>query len=148
MKGRATRYLILGCCVVVRSYSSLSLRSHYTTSATDYCDLNTTFNCDLVNRSTFSKLEGVPVALIGLLGYVFLFVMSAQTKRSFSVFRFATAAVGLAFALYLAYIEAYVLAVWCLLCIGSLAMITAITTLTGIAAWRTLKTEPEPNAGN
>ena len=62
--------------------SGLSLHSHYATSATDYCDLTTMFNCDLVNRSVYSEFFGVPVALIGLLGYFLLFGLTALRKPS------------------------------------------------------------------
>jgi len=104
------------------------------------------FNCDLVNRSIYSQFFGVPVASIGLLGYFFLFGLSASDSRLVTVLRFVASTAGLGFALYLAYIEASVLAVWCLLCIGSLVMIFTITVLAGIALWRTWKMGPETNA--
>jgi uncharacterized membrane protein len=147
MKGRAIRYLMLACCLVGGILSAVSLHNHYNTSATGYCDLSATFNCDFVNRSTFSEFRGVPVALVGLLGYLLLLMLSARAGRWVTVLRFAAAIIGLGFALYLAYIEAYVLAVWCLLCIGSLAMISAITMLAGVAVWQMRKMEPEANAG-
>ena len=49
---------------------------------------------------------------------------------------FGAAAAGLAFALYLTYIEGHVLGVWCILCLSSLALITATTVLSGIIWWR------------
>jgi uncharacterized membrane protein len=147
MTGRAIRYLMLACCLVGGTLSAVSLRNHYSTSATGYCDLSATFNCDFVNRSTFSEFRGVPVALVGLLGYLLLLVLSARVGRSVTVVRFAAAIIGLGFALYLAYIEAYVLAVWCLLCIGSLAMISAITMLAGVAVWKIKRNGTETNAG-
>lgn len=147
MNARALQYPMLACCVLGAILSAVSLQSHYSTSATEYCDLNTTFNCDLVNRSTFSEFHGVPVALVGLLGYILLFTLSVKPRRVATIFRFASATVGVGFALYLAYVEAYVLAVWCLLCIGSLAMISTITVLAGIAVWRSGKQEPNTNAG-
>ena len=147
MKARALRHPMLGCCVLGAILSAVSLQSHYSSSATDYCDLNATFNCDLVNRSTFSELHGIPVALVGLLGYILLFALSLTPRNWATIFRFAAALIGVGFALYLAYIEAYVLAVWCLLCIGSLAMISTITMLAGIALWRLRKREPQTNAG-
>ena len=101
----------------------MSLQNHYATSATDYCDRSQTFNCDLVNRSTYSAVHGVPVALVGFLGYLLLFVLSWRTTGRIASVRFVASLIGLAFALYLAYIEAYVLAVWCLLCIGSMTAI-------------------------
>ena len=146
MKRNGIRYLSFGCCTIGAVLSGLSLHSHYGTSATEYCDLNTMFNCDLVNRSVYSQFFGVPVALIGLLGYFLLFALTAHDSRFVTVLRLAASTVGLAFALYLAYIETSILAVWCLLFIGSLIMISAITVLTGIALWQTWKTEPETNA--
>jgi uncharacterized membrane protein len=146
MKGRVIRNLMLGCCLLGAILSTASLYSHYSMSATQYCDLNATFNCDLVNRSIFSEFLGVPVALIGLLGYIFLFFLSVQGARWAAVLRFGTAIIGLGFALYLAYIEAYVLAAWCLLCIGSLAMISAIAVFAGIALWQMFRMELQVNA--
>lgn len=145
---KVTRYSILGCCLMGAILSSLSLRSHYSTDPTGYCDLNATFNCDFVNRSSFSEFRGVPVALIGLLGYVSLFVLSMPGGRWVSRFRFAASLIGMGVALYLAYVEAYVLAVWCLLCIGSLLMISAIAILSAIAVWPIAKTEAAANAGD
>ena len=146
MTARALRYPMLASCVLGGILSGVSLHNHYSKSATDYCDLSATFNCDLVNRSSFSEFHGVPVALVGLLGYILLFALSVKPGKLTNVFRFAGAIVGLGFALYLAYVEAYVLAVWCLLCIGSLAMILTIATLAGIALWHFDKQEPFADA--
>jgi vitamin-K-epoxide reductase (warfarin-sensitive) len=123
-------------CIVGAALSAVSLRDHYATSTTDYCDLNETFNCDLVNRSSYSQLMGAPVALIGLMGYVFLATLSMNYGRAFTALRVLAAFLGLLFALYLAYIEAYVLAVWCLLCIGSLMTIAGVCVLSLIALVR------------
>ena len=139
---KIVRFLVLALCIFGAGLSALSLRNHYSTSATDYCDLSQTFNCDLVNRSTYSAVHGVPVALVGFLGYLLLFVLSWRTTRRTASFRFVASLIGLAFALYLAYIEAYVLAVWCLLCIGSMISIFGITLLTGVVLWRSGSKEP------
>jgi uncharacterized membrane protein len=45
------------------------------------------------------------------------------------------AAAGLAFALYLTYIEARVLGVWCILCLSSLALIATTAILAGVIWW-------------
>ena len=131
-------------CVVGTALSGVSLRNHYSTSTTDYCDLGETFNCDLVNRSIFSRFFGVPVALIGLVGYVFLGAISYVKWYPAKVLRLVAAAAGLAFAVYLAYIEARILAVWCLLCIGSLTTISFITVLSGFALRKGEAVQPLP----
>jgi uncharacterized membrane protein len=43
---------------------------------------------------------------------------------------------GLGFALYLTYIEGYVLGTWCILCLSSLAMIAGIAVLAGVVKAR------------
>jgi vitamin-K-epoxide reductase (warfarin-sensitive) len=111
--------------------SSLSLVAHYKKSPTEYCDLGDNFNCDLVNRSPWSEVAHVPVAGIGVAGYIFLLVMSwmAAHRPQAAVLLLIAALGGLAFAAYLTYIEAYKLEVWCVLCLGSLAAISLITIL-------------------
>jgi vitamin-K-epoxide reductase (warfarin-sensitive) len=143
----AVRYLLLGCCLLGGILSAVSLHNHYSTAATEYCDLNATFNCDLVNRSVYARVFSVPVALIGILGYLLLFALSLRNGWRVAVLRLAAAVIGLAFALYLAYVEAYILAMWCLLCIGSMAAISAITLLSGVElrqAWRLAAAAPQP----
>ena len=119
---------ILAVCGVI--VSSVSLQHHYATSKTEYCDLGETFNCDIVNRSEYSSIMDIPVAGIGVLGYGLLLALSTfYRNRAETPTRLVlAAAAGLAFALYLTYVEAYVLEAWCILCLSSLALI-AITTL-------------------
>src|SRR5437868_4222897 len=118
--------LIAVLAVVGLVLSSLSLVAHYKKSPTEYCDLGDNFNCDLVNRSPWSEVAHVPVAGIGVAGYIFLLVMAwmAARKPQAAVLMLMAALGGLAFALYLTYIEAYKLEVWCVLCLGSLAAIS------------------------
>jgi vitamin-K-epoxide reductase (warfarin-sensitive) len=113
--------------------SSVSLYHHYGTSKSSYCDFGTNFNCDMVNRSIYSEVGGVPVALIGILGYCGLLSMAVfyWRKEDAPVFLLMGSLAGLAFALYLTYIEGFVLAVWCVLCLSSLGLISAITVLSG-----------------
>ena len=118
--------------------SAISLERHYATSASGFCDFNQKFNCDLVNRSEYSSIVGIPVAGIGVAGYALLLVLSAfqQPRRETPNRLFAVAIAGLAFALYLTYIEAYKLETWCILCLSSLALIAGITLLAGILKLR------------
>jgi vitamin-K-epoxide reductase (warfarin-sensitive) len=111
--------------------SGLSLQRHYAKSATAYCDFNHKFSCDIVNRSVYSTIEGIPVAGIGVAGYAALFVLATFWKsRAETPNRLLGAALtGLAFALYLTYIEAYELTTWCILCLISLLLISLISFL-------------------
>jgi vitamin-K-epoxide reductase (warfarin-sensitive) len=126
---------ILAVCGIV--ISTVALQRHYAKSKTAYCDIGETFNCDIVNRSAYSKILGIPVALIGMLGYAALAGLATvyRGRRETPAMLFGGAAAGLAFALYLTYIEGQVLGVWCILCLSSLALISMITILTTVIWW-------------
>ena len=111
--------------------SSLSLYHHYAKSKTSYCDFSETVNCDIVNRSEYSKVMGIPVAGIGILGYLGLLALATvyRTKAETPGMVFLGAVAGLGFALYLTYIEGFVLQAWCILCLSSLTLIFSITVL-------------------
>ncbi len=111
--------------------SGISLQRHYAKSATNFCDFSQKFSCDIVNRSEYSEIEGIPVAGIGVAGYAALFILSTFWRaRVETPTRLLIAAlVGLAFALYLTYVEAYLLTTWCILCVASLVFIALISLL-------------------
>ena len=121
--------------------SSVSLYHHYGTSATSYCDIGENFNCDIVNRSTFSTVAGVPVALIGIAGYLTVLTLATVFRNhaeSAAMLGMGSLA-GLAFAAYLTYIEGFVLAVWCILCLSSLALILSIAVLSSLVWLHTVR---------
>jgi vitamin-K-epoxide reductase (warfarin-sensitive) len=109
--------------------SSVSLYHHYQTSRTTYCDFGDNFNCDIVNRSIYSTVLGIPDALIGIVGYAALFLLATvyRSKLDAPLVLLIASLLGLGFALYLTYIEAFVLATWCILCLSSLTLIFFIT---------------------
>jgi vitamin-K-epoxide reductase (warfarin-sensitive) len=114
--------------------SAISLQRHFARSATQFCELGQKFNCDLVNRSEYSTMIGIPVAGIGVVGYSILMALSTirRSQPEAPNWLLAAALAGLAFALRLTYIEAYDLETWCILCLISLALITLITALAAI----------------
>lgn len=132
---------ILAVCGIV--VSSMSLQHHYATTKTAYCDIGELLNCDIVNRSAYSSILGIPVALIGMLGYGALAGIATvyRERRETPMLLFGGAIAGLAFALYLTYIEARVLGVYCILCLSSLALISVTTILSAII-WFTSSRKP------
>jgi len=121
--------------------SSVSLHHHYGTSQTNYCDFGASFNCDIVNRSIYSTVLGVPDALIGIVGYGILLALATlyRTKAETPLMLLIASTTGLGFALYLTYIEKFVLATWCILCLSSLALILLITALSSFLAASALR---------
>ena len=120
--------LLAGAGIAV---SSFSLYHHFSHSRTSFCDIGQEFNCDLVNRSQYSVVLGLPVALMGILGYLLLLALATvyREKAETPYMLLIASSGGLAFALRLAYIEAFVLHAWCILCLSSLAIIFVATVL-------------------
>jgi vitamin-K-epoxide reductase (warfarin-sensitive) len=118
--------------------SAVSLERHYAKSATAFCEVGERFNCDIVNRSEYSSVMGIPVAGIGLIGYgVLLTFATLYRSRAQTPLRLLGAALaGLGFALWLTYVEGYVLGTWCILCLSSLGLITGIAVLAGVVKAR------------
>jgi len=121
--------------------SAISLQRHYAKSATEFCDINQNFNCDIVNRSEYSSIVGIPVAGIGIAGYAALFLLSTwwRSRPETPTRLLAAAIAGLAFALYLTYVEAYVLTTWCILCLISQFLILLICVLAIVIKRRTAR---------
>lgn len=136
MNPRLQRWMSLAAILAVGGIvvSSVSLQHHYGTSKTEFCDIGDTLNCDIVNRSEYSLVLGIPVALIGMLGYAAVLGLATvyRERRETPSLIFAGAMAGLAFALYLTYIEARVLGVWCIVCLSSLALMSGITVVAGV----------------
>jgi vitamin-K-epoxide reductase (warfarin-sensitive) len=118
--------------------SSVSLYEHFATSKTSFCDFSESFNCDIVNRSAYSTVLGMPVALIGIIGYLLITALATiyRNKAETPVLLLIASAGGLGFALYLTYIEKFVLGVWCILCLASLGLICCEVILSTAAILR------------
>jgi len=123
------RYLIALLALAGAAVSALALHVHYSTD-TQPCSINEKWDCGVVNHSPFAEIAGVPVAAIGIAGYIVLAGL-ALARRRIPLVVLALAALG--FSLYLTRIEKYVLEVWCLYCVISLGIIALTTVLS--AGW-------------
>lgn len=119
---------IAALALIGTAISLVSLYHHFSRAKTSFCDIGVSFNCDMVNRSAYSVVAGVPVALIGAVGYLLIFGLATlyREKPETPTLLLISSCAGLTFAGYLTYIEARVLFVWCILCLSSLGTITAI----------------------
>jgi uncharacterized membrane protein len=130
------RYLIAILALAGVVVSSLALRVHFTTDV-EPCSINEKWDCGIVNRSPFAEIAHVPVAAIGIAGYLGLVGLALARRRWLLV---VAAIVGLSFALYLSHIEKDIIMVWCLYCVisqGIIALITLLSLGWAIAASRT-----------
>jgi uncharacterized membrane protein len=120
------RYLIVLLALAGVIVSGLALRVHYVTEDQP-CHINDKWDCGVVNHSPYSELGGVPVAGIGVAGYLLIGVLGFLRRRGMLL---GAVAGGFAFALYLTHIEAHVLGVWCLYCVISQGIIALLLLLT------------------
>jgi vitamin-K-epoxide reductase (warfarin-sensitive) len=117
------RFVIVLLALAGIVVSSLALHVHYS-HAVEFCDLNAHWDCGIVNHSRYAEIHHVPVAAIGILGYLLLALLAILRRRSAVLLAALT---GLGFALYLTNIEAHKLEVWCLYCVISQGIIALIT---------------------
>jgi uncharacterized membrane protein len=120
------RYVLILLASLGIIVSALALREHYRTEGDSPCSINERWDCGIVNHSPYAVLRGVPVAALGIIGYLLMAALS--WRRAYRIL-LIVAATGLGFSLYLARIEAHVLGVWCIYCVISLADISLITLL-------------------
>ena len=119
------RYVFVVLCVLGIVLSSMALREHYRTD-TSPCSINERWDCGIVNHSPYAVMWGIPVATIGIAGYVLMGIVAAT--RSYRLLLILALA-GLGFSLYLTRIEAEILGVYCIYCVGSLGTISLLTIL-------------------
>ena len=122
------RYLLVFLALAGVVISIMALRIHYST-ATEPCSINDHWDCGIVNHSSYSEIAHIPVAAVGIVGYLLLGILAFARRR---ILLAIFAMIGCAFALHLSSIEHSVLQVWCLYCVISQCII-ALITLLGIA---------------
>lgn len=121
------KYTLIVLAVLGIVVASLALREHYREYGDSPCSINEHWDCGVVNHSPYAMLGPIPVAAVGIIGYIIMGVMAFM--RSYRLLLVPTLA-GLAFSLYLANIEAHILYVWCVYCVISLGIISLMSLLT------------------
>lgn len=120
------RYVIAALALAGIVVSSLALAAHYGAPAQPTDLLRSQWNSAYVNQSPYAEVHGIPVALLGISGYLLLFVLSLRRHRVLTAF---FAGIGVIYGLYLTDIEAHFLQVWCVYCVCSLILIVVIAFL-------------------
>jgi uncharacterized membrane protein len=99
--------------------------------------------CETVQKSVYSKLAGVPVAVLGLAGYIGILLSLAIRNELGRIAGFGIALIGFLFSMYLTYREIFTIKAICQWCVSSAVLMTILTVLTAI---RALRVESEPVA--
>jgi uncharacterized membrane protein len=94
--------------------------------------------CSIVNASGYSEVNGIPVAAVGVVGYLaILALLYLETRPGFfqengGMLLFGITLVGFLFTLWLVYVEVALLKAYCPFCITSQLSMTLIFILTVI----------------
>jgi len=136
--------ILLSVLGIVASAYLLSI--HKTNGATDsFCDIDNSFSCTLVDQSEYSEFLGIPMSMLGVIGYFILIILSfliCHKKKlvniiplgklwkliSFKMILFV-ATLALIISLYLTYLELFIIKSICLLCLFSQVLILIIAIL-------------------
>ncbi|MEA2375566.1 MAG: hypothetical protein QOD53_2029 [Thermoleophilaceae bacterium] len=100
--------------------------------------------CEKVQASSYSKLAGIPVALLGLIGYATLLASLLVRSDAGRLAGALVALVGCGFSAYLTYREVFTIEAICQWCVVSGVLMTALAVLTTV---RLLRPEPDQGGG-
>ena len=130
------KYLVALLAVVGIVVSSMALHVHFMDPAqAPPCAVTEKFDCGAVNHSRFAVFpprtfdedpksgHHVPVALLGIVGYALILVLALMERWWLT---FEAAQIGFLLAAFLSFIEAFVLEKWCIYCLWSQGIVTAI----------------------
>ncbi len=86
----------------------------------------TTGGCERVQASSYSEIGPIPVALLGLIGYVLILVSLFVRGDVGRALTFMLTLSGFAFSLYLTYLEVFVIDAICQWCLASAVVMAAL----------------------
>ena len=92
--------------------------------------------CEIVQSSSYAKLAGIPVALLGLLGYAAVLVSLLVPAEGGRLAGAVLALSGFGFSAYLTYRELFTIDAVCQWCVASALLMTALAVLTVLRWWR------------
>jgi uncharacterized membrane protein len=88
--------------------------------------------CETVQASRWAKLDGIPVSVLGLVGYIGILGSLAIRTELGRAAAFAIALIGFGFSMYLTYRELFTIKAICQWCVGSAVLMTALAVITAV----------------
>ncbi len=105
--------------------------------------------CEIVQNSPYSQIGPIPVAVLGLLGYLIFLVVTAlqlrsslERRRMLAGLNFGLALGAFLYSVYLTYLELFVIYAICTWCVISAVLVTLILIL---ATWELVALTREPH---
>ncbi|MBL7045256.1 MAG: vitamin K epoxide reductase family protein [Parcubacteria group bacterium] len=125
--------IILVLSIIGITDSTYLTIKHYTHS-----DINCSIldGCNIVTTSTYSTVFGMPVALLGIIFYISIFILvfllSNKGKKKLLKSLFVISTTGFLMSMWFVYAQAFILNSYCLYCLISAVLSTTIFILSGI----------------
>ncbi|PIN77597.1 hypothetical protein COV16_06670 [Candidatus Woesearchaeota archaeon CG10_big_fil_rev_8_21_14_0_10_34_8] len=113
---------------------------HYAPGSTEWCKLSPEFDCDIVNKSYFSTIDGtinyalgtyfnipIPNAILGAFVFAFLFTAGIYIYKGKTLFGITPKklvytcrtllVISILYGVFLMYVQKYLLMSWCIFCL-------------------------------
>lgn len=130
------RTAAVACCALGLAVAGYLTYVHYAGVA-PVCEI--AHGCEKVQTSRWSEVAGVPVALLGLLGYAGILAALLAPGEAALTAAAGQALVGAGFSAYLTYREVFTIQAICIWCVISAALLVTLAVITVV---RLLRAEP------
>jgi uncharacterized membrane protein len=104
--------------------------------------------CNLVQQSPYARILGVPVGLIGIVGYIGILILSLVKREAnaqqIDRILFAAALLGVIFSIYLTFLEPFVIGASCVWCLTSAVLMAILLWMTAPTGWEALLPPQKP----
>jgi len=130
------RTAAIACCALGLAIAGYLTYVHYA-GVSPVCEI--AHGCEKVQTSPWSKVAGVPVALLGLLGYAAILAAVLVPGETALIAAAGAALVGAGFSAYLTYREVFTIHAICIWCVASAVLMVALAIVTTV---RLLRAEP------
>lgn len=129
---KGLKLVIINSIIAIIIFSYL-VSVHYKEDKESFCDISTGVSCDIVNKSAYSEIFEIPVALFGALTFLLIGILSfiALKNRPIKILKksfvqkdilkllLAILVLSVLFSLWLIYAELYLILSICILCVIS-----------------------------
>lgn len=137
------QFIILSVLILLGLADSVFLTYEHYALTNIGCPVSPWINCLAVTTSKYSEILGIPLAVMGIIYYLFMifFLYKGRNEKMFRHFLLLTSSIGVLFSIYLIFVQAALIKVFCFYCLLSAAISFLILGLTMIffeKEWKTL----------
>lgn len=104
-----TALSMLGILLAVYLFANYMVSAQHT-----ICSISEKVNCDAIITGELAELWGIPVSLVGLIGYIVIFLTSLFKQKKLTL---GMTAFGMLFCLRLTILEIFFIKVYCPICL-------------------------------